>query len=125
MSSSFPLSHYVHSLIEILHTVSAELVQADASTRISELFCDEFDDLDLELVLFCFEATHRVAFKEKVWQVTLETFEELTLEEFLEEYLDPSEQHDPLFVTKRFLMYDRSLTDALLEQWGGSDRTDD
>jgi len=112
-----PTSYYVHSLIEILHYISDELLQCDAGTNIAELFSDDFDDLDFELALTCFEGTHKVAFKEIVWKDSIEEYEEKTIEEFVEEYLEPGEQKDPLFVTKRFLFYERSLADALREEY--------
>jgi len=115
--SDLPTSYYVHSLIEILHYISDDLLQCDSGTTISELFTDDFDDLDFELALTCFEGTHRLAFKDHVWKDELETFEEKTIEEFVEEYLDPREQKDPLFVTKRFLFYEKSLTEALREEY--------
>jgi hypothetical protein len=39
-----------------------------------------------------------------------------TIEEFIESYVDTKEQRDPLFVTKRFLMFQDSLTKALTEE---------
>ena len=114
--ADLPTSYYVHSLIEILHYISDDLLQCDSGTTIAELFSDDFDDLDFELALTCFEGTHRLAFKEHVWKDELATFEEKTIEEFVEEYLDPREQKDPLFVTKRFLMFQESLTKALTEE---------
>ena len=110
---------YVSSLIQILHYISDDLLQCDASTTIGELFNDEFDDLDFELALTCFEATHKIAFKESFWKTELESLEELSLEDFLESQLEPHEQKDPLFVTKRFLFYEKSLTDALREEYEG------
>ena len=115
--ADLPTSYYVHSLIEILHFISDDLLQCDAGTTISELFSDDFDDLDFELALTCFEGTHRLAFKDHVWKDELESFEEKTIEEFVEEYLDPREQKDPLFVTKRFLFYEKSLAAALREEY--------
>ncbi|MEO6740987.1 MAG: hypothetical protein ABIP20_12090 [Chthoniobacteraceae bacterium] len=115
--ADLPTSYYVHSLIEILHYISDDLLQCDSGTTISELFSDDFDDLDFELALTCFEGTHRLAFKDHVWKDELESFEEKTLEEFVEEYLDPREQKDPLFVTKRFLFYEKSLAAALREEY--------
>ena len=112
-----PTSYYVHSLIEILHFISDDLLQCDAGTTISELFNDDFDDLDFELALTCFEGTHRLAFKDHVWKDELESFEEKSIEDFVEEYLDPREQKDPLFVTKRFLFYEKSLAEALREEY--------
>jgi hypothetical protein len=115
MSTTF----YVNSLIEVLHFVSDNLLQCDAGTTLGELFDDEFDDLDFELALTCFEATNKVAFKEGFWKSELEKFDELTIEEFIESQLDQREVKDPLFVTKRFLLYERSLTDALREEYEG------
>jgi hypothetical protein len=111
-----PMQFYATSFVSILHFVSDDLIQCDSSTRIAELFCDEFDDLDFELALCCFEATHKVAFQERLWQGEQEEYEELTIEEFIEAYVDPREQRDPLFVTKRFMMYQESLTRALTEE---------
>ena len=111
-----PIHFYVSSFIGIVHYISDDLVQCDASTRIAELFCDEFDDLDFELALCCFESTHKVAFMDKLWQGTQEDYEDLSIEEFIEAFLDPDEQHDPLFVTRRFLMFQESLTKALTEE---------
>lgn len=116
-----PTSFYVHSLIQILHFVSDDLVQCDAATTIGELFGDEFDDLDFELALTCFEATHKVGFRESFWEVDMEEYEEMSLEEFIEAYLDPKEQNDPLFVTKRLLFYEKSLSEVLREEYEGPD----
>jgi hypothetical protein len=110
------MNYYVTSFISILHFISDDLIQCDSTTRIAELFCDEFDDLDFELALCCFEATHKVAFHERLWQVEAEEYEELTIEEFVETFADSREQRDPLFVTKRFLMFQESLTKALTEE---------
>lgn len=110
------MSYYVTSFISILHFISDDLIQCDSTTTIAELFCDEFDDLDFELALCCFEATHKVSFSDKLWETDPEEYEELTVEEFIEAYVDPREQRDPLFVTKRFLMFQESLTKALNEE---------
>ena len=45
--------------------------------------------------------------------------EELTIEEFIETFVDGREQRDALFVTKRFMMYQESLTKALTEEAEG------
>ncbi|HEX8296968.1 MAG TPA: hypothetical protein VF593_11740 [Chthoniobacteraceae bacterium] len=110
------MSYLVTSFIGILHFISDDLIQCDSTTKIAELFCDEFDDLDFELALCCFEATHKVAFVEKLWQSEPEDYEDLTVEEFIETHVDAREQRDPLFVTKRFLMFQESLTKALTEE---------
>ncbi|HEY2343440.1 MAG TPA: hypothetical protein VGH90_10440 [Chthoniobacteraceae bacterium] len=111
-----PTHFYVSSFISIVHYISDDLVQCDASTRIAELFCEEFDDLDFELALCCFESTHKVAFKEKLWQGEPEDYEDSSIEEFIETFLDTQEQRDPLFVARRFLMFQESLTKALTEE---------
>ncbi len=113
------MSYYVDSFIAILHFISDDLVQADANTQVGELFGKEFDDLDFELALCCFESTHKLAFSDELWRTQPEDYEDLTLEEFLEKYLEPEEQRDPLFVTKRFLMYQEALTKALNEESAG------
>ena len=112
---AYSVSFYVDSFIAILHFVSEDLVQADATTAIGELFCEEFDDVDFELALCCFEATHKMAFTDELWKVPAEDYEDLTIEEFIEKFLDPREQRDPLFVTKRFLMFQEALTKALTD----------
>ncbi|HEV7868633.1 MAG TPA: hypothetical protein VGO90_13185 [Chthoniobacteraceae bacterium] len=110
------MSYYVTSFINILHFISDELIQCDSTTKVAELFCDEFDDLDFELALCCFEATHKVAFQSRLWESEPDDYEDLTIEEFIESYVDAGEQRDPLFVTKRFLMFQESLTKALTEE---------
>lgn len=114
------MHYYVTSFISILHFISDDLIQCDTTTKIAELFGDEFDDLDFELALCCFEATHKVAFQDKLWQTDSEDYEDLTIEEFIETFVDHREQRDPLFVTKRFLMFQESLTKALTEEQNDS-----
>ncbi|MEK0446283.1 MAG: hypothetical protein RLZZ399_1604 [Verrucomicrobiota bacterium] len=110
------MSFYTSSFIQIIHYVSEALVQCDANTKLAELFGDEFDDVDFELALCCFEATHRLAFRDELQTVTLDQYEDLTIEEFLETYLDPQEQADALFVAKRFRMFEEALTRALVDE---------
>ena len=110
------MSYYVTSFISILHFISDDLIQCDATTRVAELFGDEFDDLDFELALCCFEATHKVAFADRLWESEADDYEEMTIEEFIDAYVDTREQRDPLFVTKRFLMFQESLTKALTDE---------
>ena len=112
-----PSSYYASGLVQILHHISDQLLQCDSGTTIGELFGDEFDDLDFELALTCFEATYRLGLKEAFWKTDIEEYEEKTIEEFIEAYLDPREQKDPLFVTKRFLFYEKSLSDALRDEY--------
>jgi hypothetical protein len=114
-----PTSFFANSFIQILHYISDDLIQCDTSTKICELFCDDFDDLDFELALTCFEATHKLGWQETLWKASIEDYEELSIEEFIEKFLDPNEQKDPLFVTKRFLYYELSLAEALREEYEG------
>ncbi len=113
------MNYYVTSFISILHFISDDLIQVDSTTRIAELFGDEFDDLDFELALCCFEATHKVAFADRLWEAEDDEFEELSIEEFIDTFVDGREQRDALFVTKRFMMYQESLTKALTEEAEG------
>ena len=114
-----PMNYYVTSFINILHFISDDLIQVDSTTRIAEIFGDEFDDLDFELALCCFEATHKVAFADRLWDAEDEEYEELSIEEFIDSFVDGREQRDALFVTKRFMMYQDSLTKALTEEADG------
>jgi hypothetical protein len=112
----FPVSFYVDSFISILHFISDDLVQCDATTQIGELFCEEFDDVDFELALCAFESTHKLGFTDQLWKQEQSAYEDLTIEEFIERFLDPREPNDPLFVTKRFLLFQEALTKALTEE---------
>jgi hypothetical protein len=114
-------TYYTSSFVEIIHYLSDSLVQCDATTKIAELFGEEFDDVDFEMALCCFEATHRLAFRETLVETPVDDYEELTLEEFLDAYLDPTEQKDPLFVTKRFRIFEDAITRAIAEEHSGSD----
>ncbi len=113
-------NYYTSSLIEIIHYLSDSLVQCDSSTRIAELFGEEFDDVDFEMALCCFEATHRLAFKQTLVEVPVDAYEELSLEDFVETYLDLTEQKTPLFVAQRFRMFEEALTRAITEEQNGS-----
>jgi hypothetical protein len=112
-------AYHTSSFVEIIHYVSDALVQCDASTKVAELFGEEFDDVDFEMALCCFEATHRLAFRDTLVQTNVEEYEELSLEEFLDTYLDLTEQKDPLFVTKRFRIFEDAITRALAEEHSG------
>jgi hypothetical protein len=114
-------SYYTSSFIDIIHYLSDSLVQCDASTKIAELFGEEFDDVDFEMAMCCFEATHRIAFRNELIDIPIDQYEENTLEEFLESYLDLSEQKDPLFVAQRFRMFEEALTRAIAEEQTGTD----
>ncbi len=114
-------SFYTSSFVEIIHYLSDSLVQCDAGTRIAELFGEEFDDVDFEMAMCCFEATHRLAFKQELMNIPIEQYEELSLEDFLDTYLDLTEQKEPLFVAQRFRMFEEALTRAIADEQSGPD----
>jgi hypothetical protein len=106
------MSYYVTSFIEIARHVSEDRLVCDGETTISDLISEDFDTLDFELALYCFEATHKLAFDDKLWDLELEEIGDLTIEGFVETFLDRQDQTDPLFVTRRFMMYRDTLEDA-------------
>jgi len=108
------MSYLVSSFVAIVRCVSDDRVHCEEESRIADLFSDEFDDLDFELVLCCFEATHKMAFQRRLAEATFEEYGRLTIEEFLETYIEPAEQRDPLFITNTFLMFRNALESALL-----------
>jgi hypothetical protein len=110
------MDYFVTSFIEIARCVSNNRLLCDAGTRISELFEQDFDELDFELAICCFEATHRIRFKEALWQTEPHECDDMSIETFIETYVETSEQHDPLYVTHRFLMFKETLLHAMLEQ---------
>ena len=69
----------------------------------------------------CFEATHSLAFRQELVNIPIDQYEELSLEEFLEAYLDLNEQKDPLFVAQRFRMFEEALTRAIADEQLGTD----
>lgn len=110
------MSYYVTSFIEIARYVSEDRLVCDGETTIQDLISEDFDTLDFELALYCFEATHKLAFDEKLWDLQLEEINDLTIEGFIETFLGREDQTDPLFVTRRFMMYRDTLEDAWDEQ---------
>ena len=108
------MSYLVSSFVAIVRCVSDDRVHCEEESKIEDLFSDEFDDLDFELVLCCFEATHKMAFLRQLASATFEEYGRLTIEEFLEAYLEQAEQRDPLFITNTFLMFRNTLESALL-----------
>ncbi len=108
------MSYLVSSFVAIVRCVSDDRVHCEEESRIEELFSDEFDDLDFELVLCCFEATHRLAFQRRLAEAAFEEYGRLNIEDFLDAFLDPAEQRDPLFITNTFLMFRNTLESALL-----------
>ena len=51
----------------------------------------------------------------------IDSYEELSLEEFLDTYLDLTEQKDPLFVAKRFCIFEDAITRAISEEHNGQE----
>ena len=106
------MSYLVSSFASIVRLISEDRVMCEEATRIEEMFGDEFDDLDFELVLCAFEATHKLAFTDKLVEATLNDYGQMSIEDFLDRYLNPREQHDPLFVSKRLIMFRDAMEDA-------------
>lgn len=111
------MNYLVTSFIEIARCISDDLLICDANTTIEELISDEFDCFDFETALCCFEATHRVSFKPRVWELNFTDFQQMTIEEFIDAFVDHTEQRDPLFITKRFLI----LKEIMFEMMHGCD----
>ena len=106
------MSYYLTSFIQIARYISEDRLVCDGETAIEELFSEDFDTLDFELALYCFEATHKLAFDDRLWEMDLDEIKELSIELFLEQFLNHQDQTDPLFVTRRFLMYRDTLEDS-------------
>ncbi|MFZ5807456.1 MAG: hypothetical protein ACOY3I_09665 [Verrucomicrobiota bacterium] len=107
------MNYFVTSFIEIARYISDQHLICDANTQIYELFGDDFDYLDFETSILCFEATHRIAFNPKIWETDPEEYYQMTIEDFIETYAGASEQRDPLFVAQRFLIFKECLLDVL------------
>ena len=107
------VDYLVTSFIEIARHVSDNNLICDAQTNIHDLFSDDFDILDFETSLYCFEATHRVTFHEQMWEADIQDYQNFTIEKFIETFCNPGEQRDPLFVTQRFLLYKETLIEIL------------
>lgn len=112
------MNYYLTSFIEIARYVSEDRLVCDGETSIEEMFSEDFDSFDFELALYCFEATHKLAFNDRLWEMDLEEIKDLTIENFLEQFLELQDQTDPLFVTRRFLMYRDTLEDLWDEEEG-------
>jgi hypothetical protein len=106
------VNYFVSSFVSIVRCITEDRVLCEESTRIDDLFGEEFDDLDFELTLCCFEATHRVAFSPQLSSLTADDYGHMTIEEFIEQFVETREQRDPLFITKRFLMFRDALEEA-------------
>lgn len=106
------MNYLVSSFVAIVRCITEDRLLCEESTRIDDLFGDDFDDLDFELALCCFEGTHKVAFTKDLSKLTADDYGHLSIEDFLEQFLEQTEQRDPLFVTKRFLMFRDALEDA-------------
>lgn len=109
--------HYlVTSFIAILRHVSHADIPCDAATKIKDLFCDEFAMIHFELAICAFEATHRLEFGPALWKRLNPMELDVSIEDFIETYLDKKEHRDDLFVTDRFLMFWNALEDYYEDQ---------
>lgn len=107
------MDYFVTSFIEIARCISNNRLFCDAQTPIKNLFTDDFDALDFEMALCCFEATHRVAFNNQVWKINFDSYHHMSIEQFVETFTDQTQQMDPLFVTQRFLIFKEPLTQVM------------
>jgi hypothetical protein len=99
------IDFYVNSFIEIVRFLSNDHVNCDASTKLRTIVDEDFNESDFDIALNTFEATHRLAFNDSLFEVTFDLIGELSIEEMLEKYLDTkTEQKDPLFVAERVQM---------------------
>jgi len=104
----------IDSFIGILQCVSLEdnLVSPDDPLR--KVISDQgVDDLDFELAVTCFEATNRVSLDYA--DLEDDAFASLTIRTLITDRLvtESRELSDPLFVTKRFIMFKDALITAL------------
>lgn len=111
------MDYLVTSFIEIARLASDDQLICDSGTTIGELFGDDFDDLDFELTLCAFEATHRIAFDESLWKLKPEEYQALSIEDFIERYASSTQQvREPLFVAQRFQIFRDYMLDLLNKQ---------
>lgn len=111
------MQYLVSSFISIIRFISEDQLLCEESTKIDDLFSEDFDDLDFEMALCAFEATHRVSFSSELSEIPPDEYGNMTVEEFIEKYVLPEEQRDLQFITKRFLMF----REAMEEYYEGQD----
>ncbi len=107
----------IDSFIEILQCVSLEDVLVSPDEQLSKVISENgVDLLDFELAVTCFEATHRVYLDYADLEV--EVFSALSIRRMIMDFLltDGRELSDPLFITKRFVMFRDALIAALEER---------
>jgi hypothetical protein len=105
------MNYLVTSFIGIAGRVSDNRALCDEDTTIADLLSHDFDDLDFELTKFCFEATHRI----QLTEAEPDDYLHLTIAQFIERFVEPVEQTEPLFVTDRFLLFRDALIRAVAD----------
>jgi len=106
----------IDSFIGILQCVSLEDVLVSPDDPLSTVISDQgVDDLDFELAVACFEATNRVSLDYS--DLEDEALPSLTIRTLITEFLvsESRELSDPLFITKRFMMFKEALITARQE----------
>lgn len=104
------VDHLTDSFVQILQCVSLEDALVSPDEPLNEVVSGEYvDALDFELAVACFEATHRVTLDYE--HLNKGEVGNLTIRRLIEEHLltEGRELLDPLFVTKRFLMFKEAL----------------
>lgn len=104
----------IDSFIAILQCVSLDDTLVSPDDPLGVVVSEQYvDDLDFELAVACFEATHRVSLD--YHDLADEDIVNLTIRELITRYLvtEGKEMSDPLFITKRFLMFKEALVDAI------------
>lgn len=106
--------HLTDSFVKILSCVSETNKRVAPDTPLKRILSgQDYDSLDFELAVTCFEVTHHVSLDYR--DLTEEEFGELSIRRLIEEHLDTTGQEstDPLFVTKRFLIFKQALIQAI------------
>ncbi len=105
------MNYLVTSFIAIVQRVSNNRAVCDEDTTIGELLGNsDFDPLDFELAICCFEATHRMEFNDPG-----DDCDKLTITEFVEKFVEVPPHAGPLFVTNRFLLFKDSLVEVITQ----------
>lgn len=107
----------IDSFVEILQFVSLENTLVSPDDPLKVVVSPEYvDALDFEFAVTCFEATHRVSLDYS--DLKDEDLEDLTITRLISDHLirESRELSDPLFVTKRILIFKEALIEGLSDQ---------
>jgi len=105
----------VDSFIQILQLVSLEDTLITSDMLLSDIVSEEgVDDLDFELAVICFEATHKVVLDYTLGE-DQNNDESLTLSDLIESHLvmNHPDISDSMFIAKRFIYFRDALFSSL------------